>query len=70
MRSTYFNELDAVRLEPRLVIYKPLTKNLKFQGSAEIKNQIISEIDETILSDLSLENRLWRLEKVMKDWGG
>jgi hypothetical protein len=61
LRSTYFNELDAVRLEPRLVIYKPLTKNLKFQGSAEIKNQIISEIDETILSDLSLENRLWRL---------
>jgi len=61
LRSTYFNELDAVRLEPRLVIYKPLTKNLKLQGSAEIKNQIISEIDETILSDLSLENRLWRL---------
>ena len=61
LRSTYFNELDAVRLEPRLVIYKSLTKNLKFQGSAEIKNQIISEIDETILSDLSLENRLWRL---------
>ena len=61
LRSTYFNELDALRLEPRLVIYKPLTKNLKFQGSAEIKNQIISEIDETILSDLSLENRLWRL---------
>ena len=61
LRSAYFNELDAVRLEPRLVIYKSLTKNLKFQGSAEIKNQIISEIDETILSDLSLENRLWRL---------
>ena len=61
LRSTYFNELDAVRLEPRLVIYKPLTKNLKFQATAEIKNQIISEIDETILSDLSLENRVWRL---------
>ena len=61
LRSTYFNELDAVRLEPRLVVYKPLLKNLKFQATAEIKNQIISEIDETILSDLSLENRVWRL---------
>ena len=61
LRSTYLNELDAVRLEPRLVIHKPLNKNLKFQGSFEIKNQIISEIDETILSDLSLENRVWRL---------
>ena len=61
LRTTYFNELDAVRLEPRIVVYKPLLKNLKFQATAEIKNQIISEIDETILSDLSLENRLWRL---------
>ena len=61
LRSTYFNELDAVRLEPRIVVYKSLIKNLKFQTTAEIKNQIISEIDETILSDLSLENRVWRL---------
>ena len=61
LRSTYFIELDAVRLEPRLVVYKSLLKNLKFQATAEIKNQIISEIDETILSDLSLENRVWRL---------
>jgi hypothetical protein len=61
LRSTYFKELDAVRLEPRIVVHKPLLKNLKFQATAEIKNQIISEIDETILSDLTLENRVWRL---------
>ena len=61
LRSTYFRELDAVRLEPRIVVHKPLLKNLKFQATAEIKNQIISEIDETILSDLTLENRVWRL---------
>ena len=60
-RTNYYKELDAVRFEPRLLIYKPLLKNLKLQVSAEIKNQVISEIDETILSDLSLENRLWRL---------
>ena len=61
LRSTYFKELDAIRVEPRLILYKSLFKNLKFQATAEIKNQIISEIDETILSDLSLENRVWRL---------
>jgi hypothetical protein len=60
-RGTYFKELDAVSLEPRLIIYKSVFKNVKFQATAEIKNQIISEIDETILSDLSLENRVWRL---------
>ena len=61
VRTGYFKELDAVRLEPRLLLYKKLFKNVALQVSAEIKNQIISEIDETVLSDLSLENRLWRL---------
>ncbi len=61
LRSSYFKQLDAVRLEPRLQLVKPIFKHLKLQATAEIKNQIISEIDETILSDLSLENRLWRL---------
>ncbi|MGC1471201.1 MAG: TonB-dependent receptor [Psychroserpens sp.] len=61
LRATYFDELSAFRLEPRLMLHKPLFKNVVLQVSAEIKNQIISEIDETILSDLSLENRLWRL---------
>lgn len=61
LRVNYFEELDALRLEPRLQIFKSIFKHLKFQATAEIKNQIISEIDETILSDLSLENRVWRL---------
>ena len=61
IRASYFDELDAFRLEPRLQLFKQLFKNVKLQVSGEIKNQIISEIDETIISDLSLENRLWRL---------
>lgn len=61
IRSSYFYELDAYRFEPRLMVYKPLFKNFKLQISGEIKNQVISEIDETIISDLALENRLWRL---------
>jgi len=60
-RATYFSELEALRFEPRLHVYKQLFKNVKLQVSGEIKNQVISEIDETIISDLSLENRLWRL---------
>lgn len=60
-RVTYFKELEAYRFEPRLLLYKRLFKNVKLQISGEIKNQIISEIDETIISDLSLENRVWRL---------
>ncbi|OUR92346.1 hypothetical protein A9Q87_07645 [Flavobacteriales bacterium 34_180_T64] len=61
LRSSYYNGLDAVRLEPRILVYKKLIQPLKLQVSGEIKNQIISEIDETVLSDLSLENKLWRI---------
>ncbi|WP_197429309.1 FecR domain-containing protein [Winogradskyella endarachnes] len=61
LRNTYFQELDAIRLEPRLLVFKDLSQYFKLQASAEIKNQIISEIDETVFSDLSLENRVWRL---------
>ncbi|WP_431135983.1 TonB-dependent receptor domain-containing protein [Psychroserpens mesophilus] len=60
-RATYFDELETYRFEPRLLFYKQLFKHVKLQVSGEIKNQIISEIDETVISDLSLENRLWRL---------
>ncbi|WP_161792604.1 TonB-dependent receptor plug domain-containing protein [Psychroserpens damuponensis] len=60
-RATYFYELDAFRFEPRLILYKDLVKHVKLQISGEVKHQIISEIDETIISDLSLENRVWRL---------
>ena len=61
LRTNYYEELDAVRFEPRILLLKDIFKNLKIQLSGEIKNQIISEIDETVLSDLSLENKLWRL---------
>jgi hypothetical protein len=61
LRANYYEELDAVRVEPRILLFKNIFKNLKIQLSGEIKNQIISEIDETVLSDLSLENKLWRL---------
>jgi len=61
LRSTYFQELETVRLEPRVLIFKALSDQFKLQASGEIKNQIINEIDETVFSDLSLENRVWRI---------
>ncbi|NQX85316.1 MAG: TonB-dependent receptor [Flavobacteriaceae bacterium] len=60
-RSSYYDYLDRMVFEPRLMLYAPIISNLKLQASAELKNQIISEIDETIYSDFSLENKLWRL---------
>ncbi|WP_188653236.1 FecR domain-containing protein [Yeosuana aromativorans] len=61
MRANYYRQLNTLRLEPRLLIVKNINDNLKIQASGEIKNQVIYQIDETVYSDLSLENKLWRL---------
>lgn len=61
LRSNYYDHLDRITIEPRLMLYVPIIKHLKLQASAELKNQIISEIDETVYSDFSVENKLWRL---------
>ncbi|MBR9914379.1 MAG: TonB-dependent receptor plug domain-containing protein [Algicola sp.] len=66
LRVTHFQELQSYKFEPRLLFYKSLLRHLKLQISGEIKHQIISEIDETVISDLSLENRLWRLSNGRK----
>lgn len=61
LRVSNFSLLNAFKFEPRLQINKTLSNSFRIQLTGEIKNQIISEIDETVLSDLSLENKLWRL---------
>ncbi len=61
LRTNYYQQFDAFRIEPRFVISKKLNNQIKLQLTGEIKDQIISQIDESILSDLSLENKIWRL---------
>ncbi len=60
-RFNYYKEFDQIKIEPRLVLNQKIFKNFKIQATAEIKNQRIKEIDETVLSDFPLENRLWQL---------
>ncbi len=61
LRVNYYSLFDAFRLEPRVVVTKTLNDYFKVQLTGEIKNQIISQIDETVLSDISLEKKIWRL---------
>ncbi|WP_298514911.1 TonB-dependent receptor [uncultured Kordia sp.] len=61
LRGSYFPELHTVKLAPRIVILKPIMKNLNIQLTGELKNQIISEVNETVFSNFSLENTIWRL---------
>lgn len=57
----YFQELNAFKIAPRLLLTKKISKYFKLNFTTEYKNQAIFEIDETVLSDLYLENKIWRL---------
>ena len=61
LRGSYYKQLNQLRLEPRFMIFKDLNEYVKIQLTGDLRNQIINQIDETLLSDLSLENKLWRL---------
>lgn len=61
MRMNYFKEFKKELFEPRVLLSQRIFKNVTLQASGEVKNQIVTEIEETVLSDFSLENKLWRL---------
>ncbi len=61
LRVNHYSLLNKLKFEPRLIINKKLNKNVKLQFTGEIKNQIVSKIEETVASDLALERKLWRL---------
>jgi len=64
LRLNYYTNLKQLSVEPRLVLNKKIATSLNLQMTAEIKSQIIKQIDETVLSDLSdlsKDTKLWRL---------
>ncbi len=61
VRSNYYKSFDLYKFEPRFIANKNLNQFYKIQISGEIKNQIISQIDETLLGNYSIDNKLWRL---------
>jgi hypothetical protein len=66
LRTNYYTLADAWRLEPRLVINKKLNNSINYQFTGEIKNQILTQLDETVYTDLSLDTKLWHLNDGMR----
>ena len=57
----FYQELKTFKFAPRLLLTKKISKYFKLNFTTEYKNQAIYQIDETVLSDLYLENKIWRL---------
>jgi len=60
LRFTNYKNLGNV-LEPRLLLQRSISENLILQFSFEERSQILSQIRENTVNDLSLENYVWAL---------
>lgn len=61
LRFSFFQTLDAYALEPRLLLQNKLSNHWSLQFSFEQKSQLMNQIQESVSSDLSLENYVWGL---------
>ncbi len=60
-RFNHYSELNSSYFEPRIHLEKYLTKNWTIHTTAELRSQALSQIRESVVSDLSLENQVWTL---------
>ncbi|MFY0598541.1 MAG: TonB-dependent receptor plug domain-containing protein [Cyclobacteriaceae bacterium] len=61
VRANHYMNLSKTFIEPRLYFqYNPI-EILQLNTSAEYRTQVASQIKESIVSDLSLENQVWTL---------
>ncbi len=61
LRLNYYSELKETYIEPRIFAEKNITKNWKINSSIEYRSQATSQIRESVISELSLENHIWTL---------
>ncbi len=60
-RFNYYQELGKFYAEPRLYLEQNLVNGLFLTASGEYRTQTVSQIRESVISDLSLENKVWTL---------
>jgi len=61
MRADYATSFNTIYIEPRIYAERILSDAFRFKGSAEIRNQSISQIIEFTTVDFGLENQIWTL---------
>ncbi|WP_188112048.1 TonB-dependent receptor plug domain-containing protein [Aquimarina sp. RZ0] len=61
LRFNHYTELNKSFIEPRIFIQKNLSKYWEINITGEYRSQVVSQIRESVVSDLSLENQVWTL---------
>ena len=61
LRADYATSFNTIYIEPRIYAERILSNTFRFKGSAEIRNQSISQIIEFATLDFGLENQVWAL---------
>lgn len=61
LRVNHYRELGKTYFEPRLYAQKSISDYFSISLSGEYRTQVASQIKESVVSDLSLENKVWAL---------
>ncbi|QCK16931.1 TonB-dependent receptor [Mangrovivirga cuniculi] len=61
IRINHYTELNQTYFEPRIALEQSLANDFYFNATAEYRTQTVSQIRESVVSDLSLENQIWSM---------
>ncbi|MBP2832339.1 TonB-dependent receptor plug domain-containing protein [Aquimarina sp. U1-2] len=61
LRMNHYQELSQSFVEPRIFLQKHISTYWEINTSVEYRSQATSQIQESVISDLSLENQVWTL---------
>lgn len=61
VRLNQYTTLKKSFIEPRLFVQKNLSRYWEISATGEYRSQAVSQIKESVISDLSLENQVWTL---------
>ncbi|WP_010178686.1 TonB-dependent receptor plug domain-containing protein [Aquimarina agarilytica] len=61
VRGNFYSITNDVFIEPRLYLEVPVLPNVNVNTSFSLRSQAITQIQESVVSSLSLENQLWRV---------
>jgi hypothetical protein len=61
LRANKYSTSKKIFIEPRAILQKFVVPEFSINGSLEYKSQFVNQIQETVISNLTLENKIWAL---------